>query len=517
MQATAQMLETRNFVDVRFQDKPRYLQPAGIYWLEALAVAASGTLDKREVWAYRLPTLLAMTASIGITAWLGAALFGPNCGLLAGLLLIASVLVTAEGRMATIDSTLLLVVLTAQALMLGVLKDYLARRPTSRVRIVGFWLTVGCGLMLKGPVILIPVFGTLAAFTLSGKDRGWLRRFHFGWGWLVMLAVVLPWCVSIAYVSHGEFFSRAVGRNFLGKIGHGQEAHGAPPGFHLLVFLLAFWPGSLFAVMALPVVWAKRRLWQVRYLLSWIIPHWIIFELIATKLPHYVLPTYPAIAILTAFALTEYPFELRRKWRGWKRYLLDAYAVLYVTVSIALGIAGIAVSLYFSARIPPVSWVCLPLTLSALGAAVWFFWKNEIRRSALWMMSVALLTYVGLFCGVIPQLHAIWLSPRLADMVEKNRRCSQQTVVSSSFSEPSFVFLMHGQVVLDTAEAAAKILDRNRTCGIALVSDRDFPRFAAEMNRYAVPVMKYDQLRGFNYSTGKWLDIGLYAVPMSAP
>ena len=80
MQATAQMLETRDFVDVRFQDQPRYLQPAGIYWLEALSVAAFSDPAAREPWAYRIPSLLGATAAVLLTGWIGATLFGAFAG-----------------------------------------------------------------------------------------------------------------------------------------------------------------------------------------------------------------------------------------------------------------------------------------------------------------------------------------------------------------------------------------------------------------------------------------------------
>lgn len=127
MEATAQMLRTHNFIDVRFQDAPRYLQPAGIYWLEsastALASAVTGTSQERAVWPYRIPSLLAMTASVVLTAVIGGALFGEQAGLWAGLILLASVLCMAEGRMATIDSCLLLTILLVQLALTRALKD----------------------------------------------------------------------------------------------------------------------------------------------------------------------------------------------------------------------------------------------------------------------------------------------------------------------------------------------------------------------------------------------------------
>ena len=306
MESAAQMLQSGDYVDVRFQDQPRYLQPAGIYWLEAASVAATGTLQHRQVWGWRIPSLIAAVGSVLLTAAIGASLFGSEAGLFAAVLLALSVLMTAEARMATIDSCLLTMVLLAELALLRVWRGARAGAVAGapcRLWPALYWAALGVGLMLKGPVVLIPGFGTPLALALSERRCAWWRRLRPAWGVPLMLAIVLPWCVAIGLVSHGRFFSNAVGTNFLGKVASGQQAHGLPPGYHLLVFALAFWPGSLFAALAVPFTWARRRVPEVRFLLCWILPHWILFELIATKLPHYVLPAYPAIAILTAAAL----------------------------------------------------------------------------------------------------------------------------------------------------------------------------------------------------------------------
>lgn len=244
MEATAQMLESHNFVDVRFQDKPRYLQPAGIYWLEAAAVSITGMQHQRVVWPYRIPSLLAMSGAVVLTALIGSMLFGASAGLGAGLLFMASVLVAAESRMATIDSCLLLTVLLAQLALTGALRDRQQGVATPIKRALLYWGAIGCGLMLKGPVILIPSLATPLVLGMLERDFGLWRRMRPAWGWLLSAAILVPWCVAIGVVSHGEFFRNAVGTNFLGKVASGQQAHGLPPGYHLLVFLLAFWPGS---------------------------------------------------------------------------------------------------------------------------------------------------------------------------------------------------------------------------------------------------------------------------------
>ncbi|NHN85855.1 phospholipid carrier-dependent glycosyltransferase [Acetobacter musti] len=513
MQATAQMLESGNFVDVRFQDKPRYLQPAGIYWLEAAAVSLSGTLRQREIWAYRVPSLLAMTAAVVLTARMGALLFTPAAGLMAGVLLGTSVLVTAEGRMATIDSTLLLVVVLVQAVLLRVLRDRAAGRPTPVWTAVLFWGALGCGLMLKGPVILIPGLGTPLAFAFVEREWSWLKRLRPGWGWLVMLAVVLPWCIAIGVVSHGEFFQRAVGRNFLGKIGHGQEAHGAFPGYHLAVFAIAFWPGSFFAAAAIPVIWSWRASWKVRFLLCWIVPHWLVFELIATKLPHYVLPAYPAIAILTAAALqaagNEWTF-----WRRsvWGRILLGFYGVVCAAIGIALSVAGIALTKVLVGQIPVSAWLAAGGSLPLLALAVREVVRGRLWQSAMCSAACAVVIYMGLFLGIVPRLDEIWLAPRIADLVDEYRPCPATEVVSSSFSEPSLVFLMHGKVELRNAREGAAMLSRNPSCGLVLVDRRDFATFREALSGKGVHEVEYGRVSGFNYSTGKWLDLGLYGA-----
>ena len=117
-----------------------------------------------------------------------------------------------------------------------------------------------------------------------------------------------------------------------------QESHGAPPGLYLLLFWVTFWPGAALAGMAAPAVWRARREPGAQYLLAWLIPSWIVFELVLTKLPHYVLPLYPAIAILTVGALERR--VLSRSWlmRGaaWWFVIPAGASVLAVVGAITL-------------------------------------------------------------------------------------------------------------------------------------------------------------------------------------
>src|ERR1700674_4565569 len=85
----------------------------------------------------------------------------------------------------------------------------------------------------------------------------------------------------------------------------GQQNRDSPPLTYLALFWLTFWPAAPLAALAAPAVWRQRREPATKFLLAWLVPAWIVFELVPTKLPHYVLPLYPAIAILIARAIEQ--------------------------------------------------------------------------------------------------------------------------------------------------------------------------------------------------------------------
>ncbi|GBQ82954.1 ArnT family glycosyltransferase [Asaia krungthepensis] len=510
MEASAQMIESGNYVDVRFLDQPRYLQPAGIYWLEATAERIAGGAHRRHVaWPYRIPSLIAAIAAVTLTAYLGASLFGGVAGLLAAGFLAVSTLLTAEGRMATIDTVLLLDILLVQTALLRAYMDEQRNRVTPLPIALLYWVALGCGLMLKGPVVLIPGLATPLALRIIERQARWFRRLRPSWGWLLTLAVVLPWCIAIGVVSHGEFFSRAVGTNFLGKIGHGQQAHGSPPGFHIAVFLLAFWPGSLFLVLGLPAIWARHREPAIRFLLCWIVPHWLVFEAIATKLPHYVLPTYPAIAILTAATLTRWP--LHRPNALWAKGMMGLYGLLWGVLSLAFVVAGSILLWTSERRLDYGALIAFAGALPLVLYAFWLIWKTERFRAAWVMLSAAVVIHAGIFLTVIPNLGLLQLAPRAAALYDDYRPCEDSTLVSVSYSEPSLAFLAGSNTKLLGVGPASDYLAKNASCALVLVDRKDETALYASMAAKGFGLTEYGRVNGLNYSNGHHLDLGLFA------
>jgi 4-amino-4-deoxy-L-arabinose transferase-like glycosyltransferase len=70
-QASKQMVETGDFLDIRFQETPRHKKPIGIYWLQSASAMVFDTQETAQIWAYRLPSLFAAIASVLLTWGLG--------------------------------------------------------------------------------------------------------------------------------------------------------------------------------------------------------------------------------------------------------------------------------------------------------------------------------------------------------------------------------------------------------------------------------------------------------------
>ncbi|MCS6920712.1 MAG: glycosyltransferase family 39 protein, partial [Elioraea sp.] len=151
-QATKQMLETGNFVEIRFGDVARNKKPVGIHWLQAACVAvaeATGLAERTDIWPYRVPSALGGLIAALATFWLGRALVGREAALVAAVLLPPTLVVTVEMHIAKTDAALL----GSVAVMMGLFgRAVVAPERFGPGAAAGFWLALGAGALLKGPV-----------------------------------------------------------------------------------------------------------------------------------------------------------------------------------------------------------------------------------------------------------------------------------------------------------------------------------------------------------------------------
>ncbi|BBE71596.1 ArnT family glycosyltransferase [Oharaeibacter diazotrophicus] len=447
VQATRQMVETGNWIDIRFQDEPRYKKPVGIYWLQGAAVEASGQGAAAPIWVYRIPSLAGAVLAVLLTYAIGRTLGGAGVGLVAGLLAVGTIELGVEARIAKTDGVLLATVLAAEWALAALWMDPERRRAFGRNAV--FWTALAVGILVKGPVILLVVGGSLAVLSVVERSTGLWRALSPLRGLAWMLLLVAPWLVAIGWISEGAFFTKSIGDDMLAKVASGQESHGAPPGTHALVALATFWPLS--ALIPATIAWAiaARRDKAATFLIAWVLPGWIAFEAIATKLPNYVLPFMPAFAVGAGLALSAGALAATSWWRRGS-YLLVALGGL------ALSIGLNAVFVVYEGRAEPFG-LAGGVAAGALAiAASWLLVRGRTRLGVVVTAVAAAAVATTGFALLFPRAEHIWLTERLMAEVERVKACPAPTVISVGYGEPSLVFRAGtGTVLADAAGGVA--------------------------------------------------------------
>jgi 4-amino-4-deoxy-L-arabinose transferase-like glycosyltransferase len=504
-QATRQMIETGDLVDIRFQGDVRYKKPVGIYWMQAAAVKTASALGlphaELRIWVYRLPSLIGAIGAVLLTYWAALAFVTRRAAVLAGLIMCSCVLLGVEARLAKTDAMLLLTVVAAMGAMA---RAYLSWQrgedsehpPWSWPAI--FWTALAGGILIKGPLILM--FAGLTIVTLAILDRGaaWLWRLRPVWGLMWMLVLVLPWFIAIFWRAGDAFFADSVGGDMLSKIG-AQETHGAPPGVYLLLFWIMFWPGAPLAAMAAPAVWRARREPGAQYLLAWLIPSWIVFEAVLTKLPHYVLPLYPPIAILTAGAVER--SVLSRSW-------LRRGAAWWFGIPAATSIIAVVGAVALTRQPAFLAWPFIAASLIFGLFAWWLYEDNRAEHSLLNAVVAAMFLAVVVYGVVLPSLTPLFPSAEIAHAL-RNVRCVGPKAAAAGFQEPSLVFMTGTGTVLTDGSGAADFLNQG-SCRFALVEARSERSFVQRAEAIGLRYNVASKIEGYNISWGRAASITIF-------
>jgi 4-amino-4-deoxy-L-arabinose transferase-like glycosyltransferase len=444
---------------------------------------------------------LGATAAVLLALAFGRRLFSEEAraGPAAAVLLASSLALIAEAHLAKTDACLLATVVAAQgALGLVYAQARAGRRPGWAPALL-FWVAQALAILLKGPIAPVVSLLTVASLWVADRDIRWAARLRPLPGLVLAAAIVAPWLVAIERDTAGRFLAGALGHDLLPKLLGGEEAHGAPPGYFLLLLPATFWPGSLYLVPALYRSWRQRRAPAERFLLCWLVPAWVMFELVPTKLPHYVLPLYPALALLAGRALAEgLPLALPRAALVADR----AIAVLWAAVTLALATLLVALPIYLGhgSSIAAVAGAAVMLILAA---ALLFAGRRHLLVAPLAFL------FVLSAAAVLPGLDHLWLSRSAAALVARDPPPKGEPLVALGYSEPSLVFLLGPQTRLLTPSMAAGALAEG---GRALVSDSDRAAFRTALAAHGLQARAEGSVAGLDYSTGKRLVLTLYAV-----
>jgi 4-amino-4-deoxy-L-arabinose transferase-like glycosyltransferase len=499
-QATRQMLETGDFLRIRFQNEARNNKPAGIYWLQAAAVSLLSTPRSTAIWPYRLPSLIAASLAALLVFAFGRILIGdPHAALIGAVLLAAALGVVAEAHIAKTDAALLAAVTAGQGALGLCYTRARAGAPTARTAAAIFWLAEIAAIFLKGPIGPGLALATAASLSLADRDLRWLRGLRPAIGLAATALAVAPWLYAIEHATEGQFLDQSLGHDFLAKLLGGQEAHGAPPLYYLALAMLTFWPGSLLLVPALIRGWRRRAQPATRFLLAWIVPAWVVLELVPTKLPHYALPLYPALALLAALALTEPGVTGEPRWARWA---IATVAGLWALATLALAAVIVVAPPRFGAGISSAG-ILAAAALLGLMAALLYARPGPAGTAAL--LAAMALTFVVPTAGwIAPGLDRLWLSRAAAALVARHPPAAGQPLAIIGYNEPSLVFLLRDRFT----PSAAGLADG----GEVLVNTRQNAAFEQALAAAHLTAQPIDSVSGLDYSNGQQTVLTLYTV-----
>jgi 4-amino-4-deoxy-L-arabinose transferase-like glycosyltransferase len=502
-QATTQMLETGDFVRIYFQDEARNKKPIAIYWLQAASAALLGSAQHRNIWPYRIPSLLGAILAVLLTFSLGKRLFGERTGLFGAVLTASSLLLIMEAHLATTDAVLLATVLAAQvSLSRFYVRD---KAPPGNGAFLTFWVAQAIGILVKGPVTPLISLLTIGCLSAADRDLGWLRGIRPVRGLAMLVVLASPWAIAIGLATKGAFFQQSLGGDFLTKVASGMESHGFPPGYYVLLMPLALWPASALAGASVFRAWKTRSAPSVRFCLAWAAPAWILFELVPTKLPHYVLPLYPPLCLLVAHAIVSSE-EGRTEELG-SRLIKTGYTACQLVI-ILLGLAALVIPWIAGNHFKPAGLIPAVTGIAAAALSTWKFFRRRYIQATVVSIAATALVLAPLLQWVIPGADWLWLSNNVASAV-KQTAGDNVLLCSSGYYEPSLVFLLGTRTRLTNPGGAALFL-KNNPEALALVAAGEDEAFKREATDKGLHVRQTGAFRGFNYSKGQKMLLRLY-------
>lgn len=510
VQATKQMVESGDYVDIRFQEQSRYKKPVGLYWLQSAAVQLSGYGDAAPIWIYRLVSVLGIVLGVLATYWTGAKLFGQKAGLISALVLAGIFGSAFEGRIGKTDAILLGFAIIAQGALAQIYVAARRNEASASYLPWAFWIAQGCAILIKGPIAPLLSGLTILALVIADRQWRWLARLRPLPGLGLAALIVLPWLAMITWKSGAAFWQESVGKDLAGKLTQGSESHWGPPGYYVLTYSLYFWPFGLLAIAAgLLALRFGRTDPRVRFCLAWYIPMWLVLEIVGTKLPHYVFPAYPGAMLLIGWAMTLARETAEAPFRTWEKMLWLGTAFGLAAVTIGLAALTIGAPIYLQGAL---SWWSLPAAALVLLSGYLAFSRQvqmPLARIA-GATAAAGAAYALMFGIVFPAIAPMWLSPRIEAEFAAQKPCPTSTLAASRFHEPSLVFLVGTKTILTDAAGAAGHLISDPACGMALVPSDEEAAFNAALGGGGVTAQSVAHFDGLNYSSGDSLSLTLY-------
>ncbi len=406
-----EMLEADTWIVPTFNFALRTDKPPLQYWCIQVCYRLFGVSE----WSARFPSACASLLTLITVYELGRAFFNRTTGLLASLILGSSIFFSVASHAVTPDAFLILTTLLTFAIFAG---QYESK---GQAWFILTGLTSGLAVLAKGPVGLVLPAAIILVFLFWERQWQRLLNRHLLFGSLLFLVIALPWYILVGMETRWAFWRGFFMRHNLDRFMNPMEGHRGGVWYHPTILLLAMIPWSTLIV---PVLWNATKAafpckpddnqnawwknawkptegdaWKYRFLGCWITIWVTVFSLAATKLPNYILPVYPALAILTARLLDRWMSGsvLIAPW-VWRTILL-----LFLMIGVGCGIGLILCSdevnltIMRGRVIPHLSpWAVLGLPLVIGAVTAWYCWRRQWRAQTIYCLMAGSISWIAL-------------------------------------------------------------------------------------------------------------------------
>jgi 4-amino-4-deoxy-L-arabinose transferase-like glycosyltransferase len=356
-----EMAESNDYILPHLNGLPYVDKPVLFF---AAAAAAMEVLGPSELAARAVP-LLAALATVLLVGWHGARWYGREAGWVAAVAAATAPLPLAFSRIVILDSLLALTV-TAALLAFHAAVEARTRRRSSRYWTIAAWAAMAVGILVKGPVALaVPL---LVAAPYAAWRRA-SRAVWDGWGLLAMAAIVAPWVWFMEERLPGYLRYVAVTETWR-RVTSDELQRTQPWWYFLAIAGAGFFPWWLLA-------FGRQRL-RARgtdprrvFLLLWLLVPLVFFSLSKSKLPQYILPLMPAVALLAASRWGSLDRVPRRAALAAAAGWLALGAVMAAAATGALAIGRLPPTLAAVMRAPGITMagICLAAAVAIVAAA----------------------------------------------------------------------------------------------------------------------------------------------------
>ncbi len=505
--ATVEMVESGNYLYPTFNGSLRPDKPILIYWLMSVPVRLLGVSELSCRLVAPIATLLAAL----LAAWIARRLAGRQAGIMAGLCMMLTPLMAVSGTAATTDALLLACISSALfAFLLSWLDGF-------RFWHISLMIASLAGAMLtKGPVGLVVPLLVIASIMIFVRN-GAIRPLPYT-GWLLFAVasstgLFLAWGLPANAATNGEFLQMGIGKHVVSRSLNAMESHGGKNFifyfYYLPVLLLTFFPWTLY----LPRLFARKNPLAPcnanmpeatvgRLLLCWVVPVIVLMSLVATKLPHYILPAWPALAVATALGIQR---ASRDGKDGNRSIAAKTGLLLFLVVGSALGLGLIMAPWFlplFGARIPATGVGLIFLSMVVLAWRQYRLARHETVAAILMAGMIAILMSASLL--LLPALEKQKPAPFVAEVI-RNHSDPTATVTTCGFGEPSLNFYIGRGPITAIETDALPAWASAPGKGVLVITELKRKGQRCIDDSPAIDTLEI--IPGFNYSQGKWVRV----------